>query len=113
MDVLELNHFYDEHGKLVFDQWLFWDWNPVDRRYDVRAWLLNKGKQRRVATTLSWDDNGHLRRVRAIEFRETWTQYDPELVAREVRPKEYRRGLTPPRPRPDQFRPPEVVPPIP
>jgi hypothetical protein len=34
--------------------------------------------------------------VRAASFRETWTQYDPELIERDYLPKEKRRGFVKP-----------------
>ena len=42
LDLVELNHFYDEQGRLVFDQLIFYDWSPEDARYQVRAWRLVK-----------------------------------------------------------------------
>ena len=100
VDLIEVNHFYDEHGKLVFDQVIFYDWSMVENRYNVRAWRLLKCKaqmpsrnwRRRDFETI-WHDGDVLRRVRAKAIRETWTQYDPELVEREHLPKEKRREL--------------------
>jgi hypothetical protein len=40
-----------------------------------------------------WQDGEVLRRVRAESMRETWTQYDPELIEREYLPRERRREL--------------------
>ncbi len=28
VDLIELNHSFDEHGKLVFHQIIFWRWSP-------------------------------------------------------------------------------------
>ncbi len=42
VDVIEINHFYDEQGRLVFDQTIFYDWSPDHSRYMVRAWRLVK-----------------------------------------------------------------------
>lgn len=36
-DLVELNHFYDEAGRLVFDQIIFWEWSPAESRFHVRA----------------------------------------------------------------------------
>ena len=99
-DLVELNHFYDENGSLVFDQILFYDWDERAARYHVRAWRLvkhdNQIPQRdhaRCDYVASWQDGERLRQVRAKSFRETWLQYDPELVEREFLPKEQRREL--------------------
>ena len=101
VDLIEVNHFYDEQGRLVFDQVIFYDWAPRDSRYMVRAWRLVKSpsqlpKQdfREGGYTAVWHDGDILRHVRAESKRETWTQYDPELVEREFLPKERRKELS-------------------
>ena len=100
VDLIEVNHFYDEHGKLVFDQVIFYDWSAATSRYHVRAWRLLKSPgqvprrnwKRRDFVSL-WHDGDMLRQVRATSMRETWTQYDPELMDREHLPKQRRREL--------------------
>ena len=100
VDLIEVNHFYDEHGRLVFDQVIFYDWSQDDARYMVRAWRLVKNPAQ--LPQRDWKDGGYaavwqdgdlMRHVRAKSFRETWTQYDPELVEREFLPKERRKEL--------------------
>jgi len=98
--VIEVNHFYDDQGRLVFDQAIFYDWSPGDSRYMVRAWRLVKNPNIlpvRDWTTgryrSFWQDGEQLRDIHALSFRETWTQYDPELVEREFLPKERRKEL--------------------
>lgn len=98
VDLVEVNHFFDENGKRVFDQLLFYDRCGVD--FEIRAWRLMKSDSQRplrdwggrkwVAT---FHDGDLLREVHSPLFRETWTQYDPELEARDKLPKEKRRGL--------------------
>jgi len=100
VDLIELNHFYDEQGKHVFDQIIFYDWSPQYGRYNVRAWRLLKNPAqiprrdwRRRAFVAVWHDGIVLREVHAETVRESWTQYDPELVERAYLPKEQRREL--------------------
>jgi len=100
VDLVELNHYLDEQGKPVLDQLIFYDWSPGDGRYQVRAWRLLKNPttvpQRDGVDgdfVTRWQDGPLLRKVHASQFRETWTQYDPELVEREFLPKEKRRDL--------------------
>jgi hypothetical protein len=100
VDVIEINHFYDEHGKLVFDQVLYFDWSPSQSRYNVRAWRLLKSSAQvpqkdwqRGDYVARFYDGDALREIRATSVRETWTQYDPELIEREFLPKERRREL--------------------
>ena len=102
-DLMELNHFYDEQGRLVFDQVIFYDWSDDDARHMVRAWRLVKHPSQLPQRDWSgggyaavWQDGEVLRHVRAKFFRETWTQYDPELDEREHLPKERRKELSRP-----------------
>lgn len=107
VDLIELNHFYDDKGKLVFDQWIFYDWRGRTSEFVVVAWRLSKDTnfsfpvksyKTRQYVFLFHDrkSNGLLRRVTSPCYRETWTQYDPELVNREKLPQEQRRGLRKP-----------------
>lgn len=103
VDLMEINHFYDEQGRLLFDQVIFYDWSIEDGRYHVCAWRLLKDPaqlprrnwQRNVYVA-TWHDGDLLRNVEARQLRETWTQHDPELVEREYLPKECRRELRKP-----------------
>ncbi len=107
VDLVEVNHYYDEAGKHVFDQLIFYDWVCDEQRYHVIAWrLLKQPSQLPVATltkrsaprewTCTWLDGELLRRIRARQFRETWTQHDPELRERAHLPKDQRRELATP-----------------
>lgn len=100
VDLVELNHFYDFDGRLVFDQIIFQDWSERDARYQVVAWRLAKTPDilperdfARGGYACVWVDGSVVRSVRARDYRESWTQYDPELAEREVLPKERRREL--------------------
>lgn len=100
VDLIEINHFYDEKGRLVFDQIIFYDWSAADSRFQVRAWrLLKQPAQiphrnwKQGNFTAVWYDGPVLRNVRSDTLRETWTQYDPELLEREFLPTEKRRKL--------------------
>lgn len=104
VDLIETNHFYDEQGRLVFDQTIFYDWDRSADRYQVRAWRLVKHPSqlpqrdwrtgRYVATWIDSKDGSEcLRRVESEAIKETWSQHDPELAEREYLPKERRREL--------------------
>jgi hypothetical protein len=100
VDLVELNHFHDEQGKQVFDQIIFYDWSPTRGRYNVLAWRLLKHPSQLPVRDWStgdyvtvWRDNTVVREVRAETMRESWTQYDPELIERSFLPKEQRREL--------------------
>ena len=104
VDLIEVNHFYDDQGRLVFDQVIYYDWSNQHDRYQVRDWRLLKSSSqvplrdwRHGGYTSSWPDfkqSDVLRRVRAKVFRETWEQHDPELEDREFWPQEKRIELT-------------------
>lgn len=101
VEVIEYNHFYDEQGRHVFDQLIFFDWSPRENRYQIRDWRLIKTVSQapyhdanRGFYVATWHDGLTLRQVRAAAIRETWTQYDPELTERAVLPKEHRRELS-------------------
>jgi len=100
VDLVEVNHFYDEQGRLVFDQLIFYDWEPEKSAYVVRAWRLLKTRQQipqrdwsRGDYRVVWQDGDAMRTVRAQAYKETWTQSDPELINRKYRAKEDRLDL--------------------
>lgn len=100
-DVLLYEHFYDGDGRKVFTQLCPLDWNAEESRYDYVCFRLEKqcGSLRpqrdwlRGGYSVTFADGELLRVVRAHAMREDWTQTDSELTAREVLPKERRRGL--------------------
>lgn len=100
-DIIEINHYYDERGKHVFDQVIFWEWRAEESAYRVIAWRFLKRPYEislrdpyRGDYTFRWADDDRLRQVRAPWFRETWTQYDPEVNDRRFFAQTLRRGLT-------------------
>lgn len=104
-DVIELNHYYDGDGKKIFDQVIFWRWQSIDagQRLECRDWVIRRPPQvlsieprPNGDKSVVWTERGRgalLRRVEAPMFRETWTQFDPELKDRENRPVFDRRRL--------------------
>lgn len=104
VDLIEINHFYDDQGRLVFDQVIYYDWCTDQSRYQVRDWRLLKSPAQ--VPLRDWRDGGYVsewqdfkqrngvRRVKAKSVRETWTQYDPELVEREFLAQEKREALS-------------------
>lgn len=103
VDLVEINHFYDDQGRLVFDQVIYYNWCFQTDRYQVRDWRLLKDPFQ--IPLRDWRDGGYssewrdpkqrdgLRSVRSTSVRETWTQYDPELEEREVLAQEKRKEL--------------------
>ena len=103
VDLIEINHFYDDQGRLVFDQVIYYDWCYKVHRYQVRDWRLLKNPTqiplrdwRNGGYCSEWEDfkqRDALRRVRSDSVRETWTQHDPELDEREILELDKRREL--------------------
>ncbi len=105
VDLIEVNHFHDDQGRLVFDQLIFYEWSPQKGRHQVQAWRLLKNSNQKPRRDFAsgeyvstWLDGDTFREVRAPAARETWTQYDPELVEREHLAKEKRKDLAKVRP---------------
>jgi len=89
----EINHYYDEHGKHVFDQIIFRDLDSI------RDWRLVKHPdQIPTGRKAIWVDGACLRTVTSTSVYHTWTQAgvtgDPELNERAILPKEQRRQLS-------------------
>jgi hypothetical protein len=116
VDVMEVNHCFNDAGVHQYDQVIFWDWSSEHSRYQVRAWRLVKQSDslpyrsaERDEFVCMWRDRDLFREVRAPLMRETWTCYDPEAIDRETLPETKRLGLTLRRP----LKPSVVVAPLP
>jgi hypothetical protein len=101
-DVVELNHYYQpDNAATILVQWLMWDRDPRSNSYMIVAWRVHgKGhdrfqlRKRDGGSELAIrDSEGSCFFVRAPEFRETWTPYDPEVANRKSWPVAHRRGL--------------------
>ena len=103
VDLVELNHYYNEKGRHVLDQVIFYDWSSAAGRYQIRDWRMIKRVSqiprrdwRLGGYVAVWHDpleGNVLRKMHAANLRETWTQYDPEIVERSFLKKDKRRKL--------------------
>ena len=96
VDLIELNHFYDQQGRLVYDQVIFYERAPETGRFQVRAWCLvedrdclNRRPIKNQQTDLyqvDWYDTDQrlLRKITSRLYRESWTQIDPERVNKKL-----------------------------
>ena len=96
VDLIELNHFYDQLGRPVYDQVIFYERAPETGRFQVRSWCLvedreslNRRPIRNHETQLyqvDWFDTDQrlLRKITSRLYRESWTQIDPERVNKRV-----------------------------
>ncbi|MCY2985944.1 MAG: hypothetical protein NTY15_20135 [Planctomycetota bacterium] len=90
VDLIELNHFFDQQGRLVYDQVVFYERAPETGKFQVRAWCLvedreylNRRPVKNLETELyqvDWFDTDQrlLRKITSRLYRESWTQVDPE-----------------------------------
>lgn len=104
VDLIEVNHYFDDEARHVFDQLIFRDWDARANRFQVRAWRLLKHPSQWPTHNWSigrweviWHDGEVTRRVEAKAYRESWSQFDPEMRERDYLPKEKRRRLYTPR----------------
>ncbi len=104
VDMVEVNHYYDDQARHVFDQLIFYDWSESANRFQARAWRLLKSSAQLPSRNWTsggydviWHDGEVTRKVQARAMRETWTQHDPEMRERSYLPKEQRRRLYTPR----------------
>ncbi len=105
VDLIELNHFYDQHGRLVYDQVIFYELTKDTLRFQVRAWCLvedreslNRRPTKNYQTELyqvDWYDTDQrlLRRISSRLFRESWSQVDPERVNKRLHDERLRLSM--------------------
>ena len=109
-DVIEVNHYHGDDGRLIHTQIIFWDHKANLSGEEVAAWRLWKNpttmptrNQHTGEWQILWHDGETMRMVNAESFRETWTQYDREMESRADHPRSKQRGLTQRRPAPTRL----------
>jgi hypothetical protein len=102
VDVVEVNHHYDDTGHNIYNQLIFWAWHPQECTHHVResrtipedrTFAPVKYNGRWQFQVMDFDT---LRNVRAITFRHSWTQgsgNDPETHDAGMFPREERASL--------------------
>jgi hypothetical protein len=103
VDLIELNHFYDELGRNMYDQVIFYEWSPDYRRFHVIAWCLVENDLSRMPTKVAGSDDYVVRwhdrdaktrrEVRASLYRETWSRIDPERANKKLLDEKLRTSL--------------------
>lgn len=86
VDMIELNHYFDDRGQHVFDQVIFWRIEESTRRYQVQAWRMcnspgdypTRNTNGMACIRLGFDPSAL--KVSSRQFRESWTQVDPERM---------------------------------
>ena len=103
VDLIELNHYYDDLGRHAYDQIIFYEWSSEYRRFHVIAWCLVEEDLMRLPTrdharkaySVRWQDRDSkkMRTVWSKHYRETWTQSDPERDNKKLMDEKYRISL--------------------
>lgn len=90
VDCVEVNAMHDGEGTVVFRQVIGWEWSHG--RHTVAGWrgMSDKTWQPPCVT---WVDGQRLYVLRGRYWRTTHSQYDPEVVEREILYPCHRRGL--------------------
>jgi hypothetical protein len=92
VEAVEINHYHDANGNPVFSQLILRRWLRLSTGsgHRVEDWRLIKSANPLTITSkrgrkqIVFTDDGILRVIEVAKIRETWTQYDPEVVDREV-----------------------------
>lgn len=105
-DAVEINHYYDGQGNLLYDQIIFYDWSDRygrfviqdGRRFRVKPDIAKNWKRNDYAVTWTVGD-GQDTGTRSVKVKflrdETWTQHDPMVEDQQDRPASERRLLSP------------------
>ena len=105
VDLIELNHFYDQQGRLVYDQVIFYERAPESGRFQVRAWCLVEDReclnrrpiknQQTQLYQVDWFDSDQrlLRKITSRLYHESWTQVDPERTNKKIHDERLRISL--------------------
>ncbi|MEM7557732.1 MAG: hypothetical protein AAF394_01290 [Planctomycetota bacterium] len=100
VDLIELNHYYDDLGRHSYDQVIFYEWSPDYARFHVIAWSLveknqtkkpRKDPHRGDYYSRWYDREAKVHRtVRSKVFLETWSKTDPERANKKLLDEKYR-----------------------
>lgn len=102
IDLLEVNHVYDDTGNHRFAQVIAWERDAATGRYFVRDWFVleqARFETRSVVVTAGGvyeiyrDQDKFNRKLRSSLFLETHTAHDREVENKKLLPAEYRLRL--------------------
>lgn len=96
VDVIEINHVFNEDCELSFTQAIYWRW--YGNRLSVDHWRRVPDEYhvtKLPSVNDEWMSYGTMIVVKGKSFRETWTMYDPEIEDRKFRKAEVRVWILP------------------
>ncbi len=93
VDMIELNHSYDDKGKLMYSQVIAWDWCPQKKAYVVSQWwivekedfsIVRRGDERVVQFSNRLSKRRICLRTRLYKESHTKVGQDPERLNRAI-----------------------------
>lgn len=100
-DIAELNHKIEADRRESFQQLIFYKWDNQLHKYRVQAWRMIKDENlipqynpHTKTFVHNFIDGNEIRTVHSKHMIETWTKFDPEVIARSDLPQEKRTDLT-------------------
>jgi len=82
VDIIERNTVYDEFGKAVFEQVVFWEWDYLSSDYRSVGYVSLADTEVYVRTSppsCEWKSSIGIHRVNGRQYRKTNTRFDPTL----------------------------------
>ena len=79
VDIIECNTVYDEFGKAVFEQVIFWDWDYLSSDYRSVGFVSLADTEVHVRTSppsCEWKSSIGIHRVNGRQYRKTNTRFD-------------------------------------
>jgi len=104
VDLIELNHYFDNRARHVFSQVIIYERWAHNGEFHVRFWALIEEREslnripiqdfhaNKVTVWIKLN-NGVTTRLESRLFKETWTQHDPEKRDKDVLPEQFRLRL--------------------
>lgn len=75
-DLVEVNHYYGNEGNLIFTQLILWDFTPKGML--CQGWTMASAKWSLIGRKLTIWRRDRFEIIEFGDWRETWTQFDPE-----------------------------------
>ncbi len=90
--VVEYNHYYDDQGKIILEQIIWWEEDPYYGMV-VRDWAMKKDTESTFRVPYFVYSKKHMCFIKSKYALESWTQHDPEVLNRVLLPVRERLGF--------------------
>lgn len=109
-NLIEKNNIYDKDGLYTFTQYIYYNWDPELKRNIVIDFVIQETRKFEVIEVNNFFHQKIVKdhkiyKIRAKHFRESWTQFDPEILNKKYLPERLRENFQsyeapPPKPLP-------------